>query len=301
MKTVKKIIDLAKSWLGRNEKDGTHKMIIDLYNSHKPHPRGYKMKYTDSWCATFISALAIKLGYTGIIPVECGCQEMIELFKKIGAWIEDENRIPNVGDIIFYDWQDNGKGDNKGWSDHVGIVEKVENGKITVIEGNASDMVKRTTIEVNGKNIRGYGVPKYDVEAPTVEKEEAPEEKKDLLVVDGEWGRDTTTATQKVFGTIVDGEVSHQDKDCKKYLMNCLTASWEFDDTGKGSQLIRAIQTFLKKNGYDCGVIDGLCGKKTIEAMQYFLNDHGFACGIIDGKMGPDTVKAWQKYINSRL
>jgi peptidoglycan hydrolase-like protein with peptidoglycan-binding domain len=122
-----------------------------------------------------------------------------------------------------------------------------------------------------------------------------------LLKVDGEWGRDTTTATQKVFGTIVDGEVSHQTEGCRKYLGNCLTASWEFDNTGKGSQLIRAIQTFLAKLGYYKGKIDGLCGKKTVMAMQYFLNDHGFACGIIDGEMGPDTVKAWQKYINSRL
>ena len=72
-KYVKDILDLATSWIGRNEKDGTHKYIIDIYNSHKPLARGYKVKYTDSWCATFISALAIKLGYTDIIPTECGC------------------------------------------------------------------------------------------------------------------------------------------------------------------------------------------------------------------------------------
>ena len=160
-KTAKEIITLAQSWIGKKESDGTHKAIIDIYNAHKPLARGYKVKYTDSWCATFISALAIKLGYTDIIPPECGCQQMIDLFKKLGSWVENENRTPKVGDIIFYDWDDNGVGDNMGWSDHVGIVEKVSGNTITVIEGNYSDSVKRRNITVNGKFIRGYGVPKY--------------------------------------------------------------------------------------------------------------------------------------------
>lgn len=163
-KFASEMIKLAKSWIGKNEKDGTHKEIIDIYNKHKPLARNYKVKYTDSWCATTISALAIKLGYTDIIPTECSCQQMIALFKKIGSWVENENRTPNAGDIIFYDWDDKGNGDNQGWSDHVGIVEKVSNGKITVIEGNYSNAVKRRTLEVNGKYIRGYGVPKYDAE-----------------------------------------------------------------------------------------------------------------------------------------
>ncbi len=288
MKTVKAILDLAKTWVGRNESDGTHKYIIDLYNTQTKLPRDYRVKYTDSWCATFISSLAIKLGYTDIIPTECSCQQMIELFKKIGAWVENENRTPNAGDIIFYDWNDNGIGDNKGWSDHVGIVESVSNGKITLIEGNYKNAVSRRIIDVNGKYIRGYGVPKYDAE-------------KDLLTVDGEWGRDTTTKTQKVFGTIVDGEVSHQDKDCRLYLPNCLDSSWEFDGTGKGSMLIRKIQGFLNDKGYGCGKEDGLCGKKTVLAIQKFLNGRGYACGKEDGCMGEKTVKAWQKYINARL
>ena len=91
---------------------------------------------------------------------------MIELFKKIGCWAENENRTPEPGDIIFYDWQDSGKGDNNGWADHVGIVEKVSGGKITVIEGNYSNAVKRRILSVNGKYIRGYGIPKYDAEKP---------------------------------------------------------------------------------------------------------------------------------------
>ena len=82
----------------------------------------------------------------------------------MGCWIEDDSHVPNPGEIIYYDWDDSGKGDNTGWSDHVGIVEKVANGVITVIVGNYSNSVKRREIKVNGKYIRGYGVPKYDAE-----------------------------------------------------------------------------------------------------------------------------------------
>lgn len=163
--TVNKIIELAQSWVGKNEKDGSFKDIIDIYNNHKPLARGYKVKYTDSWCATFVSALAIKCGATDIIPTECSCQKMIDLFKALDVWVENENRTPKPGDIIFYDWDDNGKGDNKGWSDHVGIVEKVSGSTITVIEGNYSNSVKRRTVKTNEKCIRGYAVPKYAADA----------------------------------------------------------------------------------------------------------------------------------------
>lgn len=158
------IVKLAQSWVGKNEADGSHKSIIDIYNSHKPLARGYKVKYTDAWCATFVSALAIKLGCTNIIPTECGCGEMLQLFQKLGVWVENDAYTPKAGDIIFYDWGDNGAGDNKGWPDHVGIVEKVAGNIITVIEGNYKDAVSRRTIAVNAKNIRGYAVPKYDAE-----------------------------------------------------------------------------------------------------------------------------------------
>lgn len=161
-KTANTILDVARGWLGCKESNGTHKKIIDVYNAHKPLARGYKVKYTDSWCATFVSACAIKVGYTDIIPLECSCNQMINGFKKIGRWCEDDAHVPSPGDVIFYDWQDSGKGDNKGSSDHVGIVEKVEGSTITIIEGNKSDAVGRRKLQVNGRYIRGYGLPKYD-------------------------------------------------------------------------------------------------------------------------------------------
>ena len=156
-----KVIEQAKAWLGRNEAAGTHKAIVDVYNAHKPLARGYAVKYTDSWCATFVSAVAIKADCTDVIPLECSCQQQIELFKKLNSWVENDAYIPKAGDIIYYDWDDTGKGDNVGWSDHVGIVEKVSGNNITIIEGNYHDSVERRIIAVNAKNIRGYGVPKY--------------------------------------------------------------------------------------------------------------------------------------------
>ena len=86
---------------------------------------------------------------------------MVKLFQDLGEWNESDSRTPNPGDIIFYDWDDTGSGDNKGNPDHVGIVEKVSGSTITVIEGNKNDAVGRRTIQVNGRYIRGYGVPKY--------------------------------------------------------------------------------------------------------------------------------------------
>ena len=157
-KYASKVVTQAKAWLGKKESNGSFKVIIDTYNSQKPLPVGYKVKYTDEWCATFVSAVAVKLGYTDIIPTECSCDRMIALFKKMGCWIENENRTPAAGDIIFYDWQDNGVGDNKGSSDHVGIVEKVSGGQIIVIEGNKGQAVSRRYLKINGKFIRGYGV-----------------------------------------------------------------------------------------------------------------------------------------------
>ena len=162
--TRKQIVDQARSWLGLKESDGSFKVIIDTYNGHKPLARGYKLKYTDEWCAGFASACAIACGATDIIPTEVGCGKHIKLFQKMNIWVEADDHVPSPGDYIFYDWKDDGKGENTDGASHVGIVEEVKDGKITVIEGNYSQSVKRRTIQVNGKYIRGFGVPKYDEE-----------------------------------------------------------------------------------------------------------------------------------------
>lgn len=172
MITAKKYVEAASAWLGAKESDGSHKEIIDIYNSYKPHPRGYKVTYTDAWCAAFVSAVAIKTGCTEIIPPECSCRVMIEQFKKLGVYVENENRTPQVGDIVFYDWQDDGKGDNAGNPDHVGIVTDVSRETFMVIEGNYDNAVKERGMQINGRYIRGFATPRYGSEGSEKDYEE---------------------------------------------------------------------------------------------------------------------------------
>lgn len=168
----KKLVDTAVSYLGCKESNGSHKKIIDLYNSHKPLARGYKVKYTDAWCSTYASAMAIACGFTDIIPTECGCQKHVELFQKLGSWQENDAFIPSPGDYIFYDWQDSGSGDNKGGADHVGIVVSVTGTNVKIIEGNMNDSVGYRTIQLNARYIRGFGVPKYADKATAPDRAE---------------------------------------------------------------------------------------------------------------------------------
>ena len=267
-KYASKVVTQAQAWVGLKESDKSHKAIIDVYNSHKPLARGYAMKLSDSWCAAFVSSVAIMLGYTDIIPTECSCPKMIDLFKGIGAWVENENRTPNLGDIIFYDWEDNGVGDNKGQANHVGIVEKVTNGKITVIEGNYSDSVKRRTLDVNGKYIRGYGVPKYDTEKQPDQKVTVLDFQKAAIAdgfkfpkagADGIWGSETEGVTKKA---VVKKRLTYKYKNCTKLVQKVVGVK-----------------------------VDGYCGKDTDKAIRTWQRMHGLE---EDGAFGP---ACWKKLL----
>lgn len=156
-----KVVATAVAWMGCKEADGSHRKIIDLYNTHKPLARGYAVKYTDAWCATYVSAVAIKTGVEDILPLECGCGAQIELFKRLGRWQESDAYTPAAGDVLYYDWDDNGAGDCTGAPEHVGLVTAVEGKKITIIEGNKGNAVAYRAMQVNGRYIRGYGLPDY--------------------------------------------------------------------------------------------------------------------------------------------
>lgn len=191
------IINIARTWLGRREADGSHREIIDLYNSHKPLARGYAVQYTDSWCDTFVSACFIKAGAVGLIGgTECGVDAHIQLFKTAGIWEEDGTIAPNPGDIICYNW-DSSAQPNDGFADHIGIVESVSGKNMTIIEGNCNDAVERRTIPVGWGYIRGFARPKYGAKAEPVGKTgqftPAPQPAKSLdqialEVISGDWG-----------------------------------------------------------------------------------------------------------------
>lgn len=167
-----RVCDLARAWEGLNEYDGSHRAIIDTYNQIAPLPRGYRMRYSDPWCAAFVSALAQTLGLCAWIFPECGCGPMVDLYRAAGRWMERDDYLPDPADVIFYDWEDSGVGDCTGAPDHVGVVIQVDGETITVMEGNCGNAVKPRRIRRNSVNIRGFGLPDYAAAALVLSADE---------------------------------------------------------------------------------------------------------------------------------
>ena len=246
-----KVVEVAEAWIGCNEADGSHKKIIDTYNAHRPLPVGYSVRYTDAWCATFVSAVGIRSGLSNIILPECSCPRMIEIYKKAGRWVEDDSYTPQIGDIVMYDWQDSGSGDNTGTADHVGIVEEVSGNSMTIIEGNISNAVGRRKLCVNGRYIRGYCCPAY--------------------------GESDNSASQSVTAT------TPQTEEVCDVRVNQLRKG------SKGAQ-VKAMQLLLIGYGFSCGSCgaDGDFGNDTDRALRRFQNNKGLAS---DGICGAKTWK----------
>lgn len=259
MVTAKDILDIARSWIGRNEYDGSHKYIIDLYNAHTPLARGYRVKYTDQWCDTCVSAMFIKAGATDLIGgTECGVEEHVKLFKKAGIWIEDGNITPKAGDIIVFNWDDSTQ-PNDGYSDHIGIVESVNGNTITTIEGNYHDSVARRIIPVGYGYIRGYARPKYGL------VDEIVIEEPDII--------------------------APSEPDNGSYAFNVDTVQ-----NGTKSASARLLQILLKGLGYYGSngkvlSIDGDAGANTVYAIRSYQRSNGL---VEDGVCGPAT---WKKIL----
>lgn len=181
------MVNLARSWVGLNEADGSYKKIIDIFNAY--NGTNIKMEYGWSWCVCFFSALGIELGYTDIIPIEISCGRIIELAKEMGIWQEDDNYIPKPGDAVLYDWQAADDGDHTGWPDHIGIVTDVARDgtkRIIVIEGNKNDEVGIREL-VDRRYVRGFITPKYD-EVDGLKSGKTPEEIADEVIA-GLWNK----------------------------------------------------------------------------------------------------------------
>lgn len=170
-----KVVDTASSWLGTREYSAKHQEMLDIYNAQRPLPRGTRMLSSWPWCAAFVSTVSLQCGLRDIMPTECGCPGMVRLYQELGRWIEDDAYVPSPADVVFYDWQDSGIGDNVGQPDHVGIVVACTDGMMTIIEGNCDNAVKLRQIAVNARFIRGYGVPDYASKADGAEPQPAPE------------------------------------------------------------------------------------------------------------------------------
>ena len=116
------------------------------------------------WCACFVSWCANECGYIdiGVIPKFAGCVNGVSWFKERGQWA-DGSFEPAPGMIIFFDWDSpNGSsGPQDGLSDHVGIVQKVENGIVYTVEGNSGDSCRQKSYPIGHYEILGYGIPAY--------------------------------------------------------------------------------------------------------------------------------------------
>ena len=172
--TRQDIVDQVCSWEGWSEANGKHKLIVDIYNYYLPTAvqtgtLNYKVTYSDAWCNTASSAAYIQAGCPELIPIECGCPRSIALAKKMGIWQEADDYVPNLVDLVLYDWQDSGSGDNHGTPDHIGIVISVDKaaGTFVVMEGNMGNgVVGRRTMKINGRYIRGFICPRFPEKTP---------------------------------------------------------------------------------------------------------------------------------------
>lgn len=277
-----------RSWIGKNEADGSFREIIDIYNSHTPRARGYKLQYSDEWCAGTVSAVAIATGNTNAVPLEVSCHYMIEGAKAKGIWVENDSYVPQGGDIILYDWQDSGIGDNTGNPDHVGVVEYTSGGIIHVIEGNNGEKVARRELSVNGRYIRGFIVPKYSNNtAPSGGSNSTVSGTIDELarrVIAGEFGSgdarknalgDKYDAVQARVNEILNGIASTPSKSVSEVAKEVLAGSW-----GNGSDR----KAKLEAAGYNYdevqSAVNALCNKPTLKSVSEIVKE------VLAGKWG---------------
>ena len=127
----------------------------------QPYWSWYGFNSRVEWCACFVSWCANECGYidSGVIPKFAGCVNGVQWFKDRGQW-QNGSFEPSAGQIIFFDWDNKGSsGPQDGQSDHVGIVEKCENGIVYTIEGNSGDSCRQRQYPVGYYEILGYGIP----------------------------------------------------------------------------------------------------------------------------------------------
>ena len=147
---------------GRAFTAGSNQAIVEVALTQigneggQPYWSWYGFDSRVEWCACFVSWCADQCGYidSGLIPKFAGCIDGANWFKSNNRW-NDRNYEPKAGDIIFFDWEDDGT------TDHVGIVEKCENGTVYTVEGNSGDACKQRQYAVGSSNIYGYGIPAY--------------------------------------------------------------------------------------------------------------------------------------------
>ena len=157
-----RVLRAAANLVGVRSGSAAHHQLVKDYNSINPLPVGYAVKNSDDWCDVFVTTVFQREGLSHLIGRECRVERHIQIFKRLGIWNEDGASTPKAGDIITFNWDQDSQ-QNNGFADHIGIVERVENGLIHTIEGNSGVVgtVKRNVYRIGHGNIRGFATPRY--------------------------------------------------------------------------------------------------------------------------------------------
>ena len=115
----------------------------------------YGFKDREEWCALFVSWCEDQCGY-----LKSDAAPKFAIVSDGADWfvLRDQWRLmgdtPEAGDLIFFDW------DQDGGRDHVGIVTAVVDDKVFTVEGNSSDLCRQKRYYLDDPAIYGYGVIK---------------------------------------------------------------------------------------------------------------------------------------------
>ena len=250
-----KIVTTADYYVGCVQYDERHRRIIDIYNSHIPRARGYKMSYSDEWCAAFASGVYIEAGYADYFPLEVGCGKMVDKAKEMGIWVEDDNFVPSIGDGLMYNFDGKPGEETDHGADHVGLVVYVADGKIHTVEGNMGNGYCGTrTLAVGDEWIRGFIHVKLpeDPEPPTPPVPPEPP---------------TPTGDYCEVKALIIG-------------------------IGDEGNAVKTLQGALQAHGYDLepwGGADGIFGAGTERRVKEYQDDHDLD---VDGVVGEQTWSA---------
>ena len=301
-----KVIDIALDEVGYVEKASNSNLDSKTGNAGSGNYTKYARDLDDlsfyngpkngyAWCDVFVDWCFVQaFGKERALELLCqpekstgaGCGFSMNFYKAHNQFYTS----PKAGDQIFF---------TDGTSIyHTGLVYKVDNSRVYTIEGNTSDVnyvdgnggkVCKKSYPLGASYIRGYGRPKYDNKS-TEKEEKKEDEKKHIIDVDGQWGKDTTKKAQEVFGTTVDGIVSDQRIEYKSKNPGLVESfEWKSNPTGH-SELIKAIQKMVGATQ------DGWIGTNTIKKMQKYFGT------VQDGCVSnpSDVVKALQRWLNKQ-
>lgn len=140
---------------------GQRNQVVDIYNTYRPRPRSYIVKYDDMLCATYVSAIFIALDWADIVPPECGAWRLYRNLEAIGCAFWGNDRTPIHGDLMFF-----GVGKNVTNINHVGIFDKIVDGtyyfwdiRSTVLQHKYTPGTKASIRDYG--DILGWGIPNY--------------------------------------------------------------------------------------------------------------------------------------------